>query len=499
MKSQIISFENLKEYEGCVLAYGHFSTIHPGHIRFLRYAKRKGKSLVVAVVDDYKEFGLEKYQFSQNDRVDALSLISMADAIYPLKGNQIQKVAEALSPSVFVLGKEFEINPDSIVQSTIDFLGKIKIPVEFHTGDIHYATTDLLTFSEREIYEKRKSEFQVSCKRQNIESRNLINSIEKWQSTKLTVIGDTIVDQFAACEALGMSAEAPVVVVREIEHKNFLGGAAVVASHIKSLGGKCDLISIAGEDENRDVVEKELLDLGIGNLLVYDASRPTTFKKRYIVENQKLFRVSRLEDKDVKAKIESELIDKLRYSCADSDGIVVSDFVYGVITERILKELKIIANEKNIPLFGDIQCSSQIGSVTKFKGFSVLTPNEREARIALRDKDCGLEKLSQKLIEITNCQKLIMKLGAEGFIAYDNIDPSRVVSQPFPALSVNPLDLSGAGDSILALISLGLSSKEEFMKIAALASCISSIAVETMGNTPISANKLREKLQEILS
>lgn len=499
MKSQIIGFENLKKYNGCVLAYGHFSTIHPGHIRFLRYAKQKGQSLVVAVVDDLQEYGLNKYQFTQKERVEALSLISMADAIYPLKGNQLKKVAEVIKPSVFLLGKEFEINPDPIVQRTINFLDGIKIPVEYYAGDIHYATTDLLTFSEREIYEKRKSEFQTSCRRQNIEFKDLMNSIEKWKSTKLTVIGDTIVDQFAACEALGMSAEAPVVVVREIEHKNFLGGAAVVASHIKKLGGKCDLISLVGEDENREIVEKELLDLGIGNFVVYDASRPTTFKKRYVVENQKLFRVSRLKDKDVDAKKESELIDKLRYSCADSDGIVVSDFVYGVITERILKELKIIANEKNIPLFGDIQCSSQIGSVTKFRGFSLLTPNEREARIALRDKDSGLEKLSQKLIEITNCQKLIMKLGAEGFIAYDNLDSSRVVSQPFPALSVNPLDVSGAGDSMLAVMSLGLSSKEEFMNIAALASCISSVAVETMGNTPISANKLKEKLQEMIS
>ena len=120
----------------------------------------------------------------------------------------------------------------------------------------------------------------------------------------------------------------------------------------------------------------------------------------------------------------------------------------------------------------------------------------KEARIALRDKDSGLEKLSQKLIEITNCQKLIMKLGAEGFIAYDNLDSSRVVSQPFPALSVNPLDVSGAGDSMLAVMSLGLSSKEEFMNIAALASCISSIAVETMGNVPISANKLKENCKK---
>ena len=497
MKSIILNLDELEKYKGSVLAYGHFSTIHAGHIRFLRYAKQKGKSLVVAIVDDIKEYGVNKYQFTQKERVEALSLISVADAIIPLKGNQIKSVAEILKPSVFILGKEFDNNPDPLIKSTINFLDKLKIPVEFHAGDIHYATTDLLSFTEREIYKRRKSEFHLACKRQGINTENLINSIKKWQSTKITVIGDTIIDQFAACEALGMSAEAPVLVVREMEYKNFLGGAAVVASHIKSLGGDCDLISIVGEDENKDIVENGLLNLGIGNFLVYDDSRPTTFKKRYIVENQKVFRVSRLEDKDVKSRIENELIKKIRISCANSDGIVISDFVYGVITDKILSEVKKISKEKNIPLFGDIQCSSQIGSITKFKQFSLLTPNEREARIALRDKESGLEKLSQKLISTTNCSKLIMKLGAEGFIAYDKLDSIRGISQPFPALSVNPLDVSGAGDSILAVMSLGLSSKESMMLTSALAACVASIAVETMGNKSIKSIQLKEKLDEI--
>ena len=160
MSTKIVSLNDLKNKKNFILGYGHFSTIHPGHIRFLRYAKQKGQSLVVAVVDDLQESGLNKYQFTQKERVEALSLISMADAIYPLKGNQLKKVAEVIRPSVFLLGKEFEINPDPIVQRTINFLDGIKIPVEYYAGDIHYATTDLLTFSEREIYEKGKASFK---------------------------------------------------------------------------------------------------------------------------------------------------------------------------------------------------------------------------------------------------------------------------------------------------------------------------------------------------
>ena len=72
-----------------------------------------------------------------------------------------------------------------------------------------------------------------------------------------------------------------------------------------------------------------------------------------------------------------------------------------------------------MPIFGDLQCSSQVGDVTNFKDFSLLCPNEKETRIALKDNESGLEKLSQKLINMTNIEKLIMKLGGEGFIAYD--------------------------------------------------------------------------------
>ena len=163
------------------------------------------------------------------------------------------------------------------------------------------------------------------------------------------MIGDTIVDRYVACEALGMSAEAPVVVVKEIENRDFCGGAGIVATHIRNLGAKCKLISVIGNDKSGQFVEKRIEEEKIYNGLIVDDERPTTFKKRYLVENQKLFRVTRLNQSELSKNIEEKVIKELEYSAEKANGIVISDFVYGVITPNILK--KAYELQKNINFF----------------------------------------------------------------------------------------------------------------------------------------------------
>ena len=150
-------------------------------------------------------------------------------------------------------------------------------------------------------------------------------------------------------------------------------------------------------------------------------------------------------------------------------------------------------------LFGDLQCSSQVGSVTKFKEYDLLCPNEREARIAMQDKELGLEALTQKLFKETNSKRIIMKLGADGFIAYEkNKSSNKMNSQSFPALATNPIDVSGAGDSLLSVMAVGLTCKESMMVSAAVGACRAAIAVDTIGNYPIGKEKLKEKVKQVL-
>ena len=492
MPTESLRLEDAASWNGCVLAYGHFNTIHPGHIRYLRHARGLGELLVVALIGD----GKTRYAFQQKERAEALTLLGIADALLLLEADELNEAIDALQPKVLVLGNEFKHNAD--IQSTLVKQRQQGGAVQFHAGDVHYASVDLLSGSERDLRHERRELFQAACRRQGIQKAELLDSINSWGGTRLIVLGDTIVDQYVACEAIGMSAEAPVVVVRELDHKNFIGGAAVVAAHISALGARCEFISVVGADSTAELVRQELVIQGIGDGLSTDPSRPTTFKKRYMVENQKLFRVSRLEEHNLDPDVEDQVIGQLQKLAPNAQGIVVSDFVYGVVTPRILAVVHQLAEQYNLLLFGDLQCSSQVGSITRFEGFSLLCPNEREARLALQDKDSGLEQLSQRLLQITSSERLVMKLGSEGFIAYDRSSNRQLSSQAFPALSVNPLDVAGAGDSLLALFATGLASGQAMMPTAAMACCMAALAVETMGNTPISAASLRSSLQEVL-
>lgn len=498
MPSKVINVDELDNFKGFVLGYGHFTTIHPGHIRYLKYARSLGSKFIIAIKGDViNDKQKSIYQFNQKERAEALSMLDIADAIVLLKENDLVELIKKATPDSLILGKQFEKEPEAPVSEAIKLLTSKGVSVIFHGGEISYSNTDLLTNYEYEIKNKRFKAFRSACKRQLLEKKDLISSIDFWSKANLIVIGDSIVDRYVACEALGMSAEAPVVVVKELEGKDFYGGASIVASHIKNLGANCKLISVIGNDSAGKFIKEKINDEGIEDGLILDRTRPTTFKKRYMVDNQKLFRVTRMEQASINKHIENKIIDELEKSVSNASGIVISDFVYGVITENILNKIYKLAKSKNLLLFGDLQCSSQVGSITKFKEFSLLCPNEREARIALHEKDLDLESLSNKIMNDTFTKRLIMKLGPEGFIAYDH-NENKKLSQAFPALSSNPIDVTGAGDSLLAVMAVGLSSSQGMMATAAIACCMASMSVERMGNKPIKREEIKNYINEKL-
>jgi sugar/nucleoside kinase (ribokinase family) len=140
----------------------------------------------------------------------------------------------------------------------------------------------------------------------------------------------------------------------------------------------------------------------------------------------------------------------------------------------------------------------QVGLINPFEGFSLVCPIERQAGLALQYKHSGIEQLSQRLLLITRSECLVTKLGPEGFIAYDRDANGQLRNQPFPSLSVNPLDVAGAGDLLLALFATGLANGQAMMPTVSYVFCMAALDVETMGNTPISSAALRNSLQEVL-
>lgn len=491
---KIISIEDAVSLTGCVLTYGHFTVIHPGHLRYLKHAKSLGSTLVVAVIGDISSKDVQPYRFKQVERSSSVADLEFVDFVITLNGNDLVTAINKIKPKILVLGNEYESSSKNHIKLALEELKRQSGIIEFHSGDISYSNSELLFNSENIIEQHRRKQFSACLKRQHLSKSQLLDTLTSLTKAKLLVIGDTIVDRYLACDALGMSAEAPVIVVKELNTKNYIGGAAVVAAHLKALGTSVTYLSVVGDDSAGQFVKAELDSIGVNCNLVIDNSRPTTVKKRYLVENQKLFRVSRLSERKIDVKIEDQLIKFLNDSKLYYDGIIISDFVYGVLTTRIIDTIKQFSSKTKAKLFADLQCSTQIGNVTQYKYFDLLCPNEREARIATQDKDSGIESISQKVLSISHSKSLLMKLNSQGFILYTPDVNGDMIREAFPAMCANPVDTTGAGDSLLAVMAAGLSVGEDPMATAALGACMCALVVEKMGNNPVSQSELKSKI-----
>lgn len=488
-----------KSAAGTVFCYGHFNVIHPGHIRFLQYAHSQGKHLTIAMIgDNLIAPDMRQHYFSEKDRANGLAALEFVDKVIILNETNLGELISVQCPGVLVLGKEYESQSNPVLSSQLQRAAAAGTRIIYHAGEIHYSSSDLLRGSVHDLEAERRQLFLQACKRQQLTTKRLIDRISKFSSGKLLVVGDTIVDQYVACDAIGMSAEAPVLVVKEIEAREFIGGAAVVAAHVRALGAQCTYLSVTGKDENANVVSRGLTTQGVTANLIADESRPTTFKIRYMVDNQKLFRVSRLKEHNLSKEVEEVFIRNLHKEAENAEAILVSDFVYGVITPKVLIEIQKIAREKDILLFGDLQCSSQVGDVAQFKNFHLICPTEREARIALSNQQDGVEWIANSLLEKTHSRNLIIKLGAEGFISYERRpDDGFVDREHFPALVSNPIDVAGAGDSLLAAMAVSFCAGASLMEASAIGACMAALAVQTIGNMPVSYHKLENFIRSL--
>ena len=483
-----------------VVCLGHFNVLHPGHFRFINFAASQGNGLLVLLKGD-KDFNANErhYFFPESDRAEALSHISKIDYIATRGDKTLVECIKLTKPKFLVLGNEFERDRPKEIDVLINHAKQLDIRVLFHSGDRNLNLGNKFqsgeaTFSKQDATNEN---FVRTCRRRGIDLTSAARAMDRLSSINTLVIGDLIVDEFISCEPLGLSSEAPVVVVKEIEKTKFIGGAGIVATHVSNIGANCHFLSVAGNDEQREFALEKLSDYQVNAEVLIDRNRPTTFKSRYMVGNQKIFRVSRLMDTDINAELEDQLIDKVKVLAPTLDNIIVSDFVYGVITSRVLRSIMILAKRHNIKIFGDLQCSSQVGNVLKFRGFDMMFPTEKEARIAINNKDDGLEFVAQTVFEKSECDNLMIKLGADGLIAYSRRDSGFIESEHFPALSVNPVDVSGAGDSVLASVATAMTAGLDVLEAAAWGCVIASCAVETLGNLPVDKNVASAKVESL--
>lgn len=465
--------------------FGDFNILHPGHLRLLKFAKESSDFLTVGIFSN--QLSNKPLLLDENVRLESIKATSYVDEAFLLNEDVLEYIKRR-KPDILVKGKEFEnrYNPEEEIMKT--YGGKIL----FSSGEIGFSSLNLLQ-KDFEISFSNLSHDNNFIKRHKIDKTKLIEYINKFSDLNILVIGDTIIDEYITCDAIGMSQEDPTIVVTPISNKKFIGGAAIVASHAKTLGANVSYVSVLGDDENFEFTHDYLTSLGINTYLLKDSTRPTTLKQRFRAQNKTLLRVNHLKQHNISKDLEEKILENFVDDLEDYDLIIFSDFSYGVLTKNIIENITLYAKKKSIVMVADSQSSSQIGDISKFKNMDIVTPTEREIRLSINDFESGLVVLSEKLHKKSNSKYIFTTLGSEGIVIYNSIK-NELLTDNIQALNTNAKDVSGAGDSLLTCSSMAKVVGANIWESAYLGSIAAAIQVSRVGNIPIKKEELLHEL-----
>lgn len=474
--------------KGCIsFISGKFNVIHPGHLRLFRFAKEISDYLVVGIYPDGEK---GDFLLSEEDRLDGICSNQWVDAVFVLRESVANAVSK-LKPNIVVKGKEHEdgINPE---QEVVNQYGGV---LRFASGDSRFTSLELLRaeVNTRGVFIEHAVEF---LERRSISFDRLRSIANDMSQIRTLVVGDLIVDKYVDCEPIGMSKEDPTLVVTPFLEQSFIGGAGIVAMHAASIGKKSNYLSITGNDLEAESANEVLLEHEVNTYLVQDGGRPTTVKTRYRAEGKTLLRVNTLLDHEIDIAFSDDLLARARGFISDVDLLILSDFSYGLFSDRFRNSLIEAGKSTNLIITADSQTSSQLGDISKFVGLDLLTPTEMEARLAVGDKRSGLVAVSQKLQGITNAKHVLITLGSEGVFVHDPRGPDLWDDDRIPALNYRAKDVAGAGDALLTGASLALSTGANIWEAAYIGSIMAACQVNNIGNIPIDISDLSRAIQD---
>ena len=468
-----------------VLVSGMFNVLHPGHVRLLRFASECGDHLIVAVKSD--KTSAQSSHVNEQLRLEGVQSNTYVDESF-LTDDDAVDLVRALKPDVLVKGREHENRQNPEEKILAEYGGELL----FDSGEVYFSSIDLL---QKEFEQSVTLSGQLPynyMKRHGVKVEELSNYIERFSNLKIAVIGDLIMDEYIICDPLGMSQEDPTIVVTPINKEVFIGGAGIVASHAASLGAEVKLISVAGNDSLCEQANEMLIKANVKPFLIKDEHRQTTLKQRYRTREKTLLRVSHLHQSDINKHIQKIMIEEFKKVITDIDMLVFSDFNYGCLPDYVVNEMINLAKENNVFIAADSQSSSQIGDISRYKKVDLLTPTEREARIAVRDHNSGLVVLAEYLRKETDAKNILLKLGEEGVLihAVEDDEPGYLTDQ-IQALKSSPKDVTGAGDCMLITSAMTLCLGGMIWQAALMGSIAAAVQVSRLGNRPLTVHELQ--------
>ena len=307
----------------------------------------------------------------------------------------------------------------------------------------------------------------------------------RFSGAQVLVIGDAMLDKFIVGRVTRISPEAPVPVVTFDHEMHRIGGAANVAHNIVALGGQARLVATTGLDDTAAALTQACREAGISPSLVGDAARPTTTKVRIVTErNHQVARIDYEADADVTGETEHRLITAIRQYATDADAIVVSDYLKGCVTQKVMQAAVEAAAARRVPVLVD----PKIPHIDRYAGATLVTPNHHEAETAtlMRVRNAGDARAAARAFrDRAGCEAVLMTRGDQGMWL---LGAGEEGSLPASAREVS--DVTGAGDTVIATMALAIAAGATLAEAARLANEAAGIVVGKFGPATVTPTEL---------
>ncbi len=479
------------------LSHGVFDLLHLGHIKHFKEAKKNCDLLIVSVTaDQFVNKGPNRPAFNQYQRIEALEALRTIDYVVLSNNVSSKLVISKIKPNIYFKGPDYKNNNADLTKKIYlekkeveKYGGKI-----CYTKDEKFSSSSLIKnyfgiYNEKQIKEisKLKSKFDLA------EIKKKLNLIE---NLKPLIIGEVIIDQYHFTETLGKSGKEPVLVLKELYHEKYLGGALAVCRHLNTFIKKMFFLSYLGEKKEFEKFINSNLSKNIYSKFIYKKNSPTILKKRFVdkLTNTKALGAYQLNDEFLNLKDSKKLYHHFDNLYKKTDLIIISDYGHGLIDKKFIQKIK--KTKKFIAVNVQVN-SSNIGyhSLKNFNGVDCVIINENELRYEMRSKNEPIEFLMKKLVKEMNLKNLIVTRGSSGVV---------MVTKKFKfyrcqAYAGKIVDKTGTGDAMIAILALLLFSKIDAELSLFIASLCASQKISFIGNKlSIDKNILLKEIEHLL-
>jgi rfaE bifunctional protein kinase chain/domain len=311
--------------------------------------------------------------------------------------------------------------------------------------------------------------------------------LDQLKDRRILVIGDVMLDHFVIGRVDRISPEAPVPVVCFADEEYRLGGAANVANNVAALRGRADIVGMVGADREGAQLKSELADHAIGTAgIVTDPGRCTTRKLRIVTtRNQQVARIDYESDREITGDIEKEVIRRIEELSPAADAILVSDYLKGVVSREVFGAAVRAAKHRDIPVLID----PKVPHIDYYSGATVITPNHHEAESVTHMRirsDEEARSAARRFRERSGCECVLITRGEHGMWLL-----ARDEEVALPAEAREVADVTGAGDTVISALALGLAAGASMVDAAGLANRAAGIVVGKFGPATVTVEELR--------